>query len=73
MFTHSDASGRSYVSIRSSNPDPAREFVVTVSDGFYTGPDGLRDLAKAIKSFADAVDPKPKPKVKGAASEGGAK
>lgn len=64
MFTHSDASGRAYVSIRSSNPDPDRQFVITVSDGFYTGSKGLRELAKAIAAYADKVDPKPKAKAK---------
>lgn len=60
MFNFTAPGGRAYLSIRSSNPDPKRRFVVTVSEGFGIGADGLRDLAKQINNFADEVDPKAK-------------
>jgi len=73
MFTFDAPGGRSSLSIRPSNPDPNRRYSVTISDGFCIGADGLRDLAKKLKSFADQVDPKSSPKKAPApkAAEGG--
>lgn len=56
MYTLSAPGGRASISVRSSNPDPKRRFVVTISDGFCVGTDGLRMVAKFLKSTADGVD-----------------
>lgn len=56
MYTLSAPGGRASISVRSSNPDPKRRFVVTISDGFCVGTDGLREVAKFLKSTADSVD-----------------
>lgn len=69
MFTHSAPGGRAHLQLRSSNPDPARRFVLTVSDGFAVGADGVRELANAMLKFADEVDPAPK-KAKASAKKG---
>lgn len=56
MKNFSTPGGRDYLSIRSANPNPARRFVVTVSNGFALGTEGLRDLATWLKAQADAYD-----------------
>lgn len=61
-FSFTAPGGRAYMTIRSSNIDPNRRYAITVSDGFGIGADGLRDLAKQIKSYADKMDPPAKAK-----------
>lgn len=59
-------SGRDYLTVRSSNPDPSRRYAVTLSDDFSTGVEGLREMAQWLNDFADEVDP-PKKKTSKAA------
>lgn len=61
-FSFTAPGGRAYMTIRSANIDPNRRFAITVSDGFGVGADGLRDLAKQIKAYADKMEPKAKAK-----------
>lgn len=61
-FTH--LPGRAYLSVAERHPDPERRYLVTVSDNFQIGADGLRELAAWLNAFADDVAPKAKPKGK---------
>lgn len=46
MKTFTSPSGRTYVTVKSSRPDPASRFQITISDGYYTSAQGLADLGK---------------------------
>jgi hypothetical protein len=61
MFQYSAPGGRSYITIRDSNPDTDRRFHVAVSEGFCIGADGLRELASELNAFAADVSPLPEP------------
>jgi hypothetical protein len=67
MFNFTAPGGRAYLTIRSTNPDPARRFNVTVSDGFGIGSAGLRELAKGIDAFAKKLQAQEKAAAKAAA------
>ncbi|MCH2199769.1 MAG: hypothetical protein MK081_13400 [Flavobacteriales bacterium] len=56
MKNFSTPGGRDYLSIRSANPNPARRFVVTVSNGFALGIAGLRDLSTWLTEQADEFE-----------------
>ena len=66
MYHFKSEGGRDYLSFRSSNPNPARRFAFTVSNGFALGVDGIRDLSKWLAEQADLIEgietPAPAPK-----------
>lgn len=69
MFNFTAPGGRAYLTIRSTNPDPARRFNVTVSDGFGISTSGLRDLSKQIDAFAKKVEAEERAAAKAAAAK----
>lgn len=48
MKTFSFPSGRAWLTVKSSRPDPASRFEITVSDGAFIGAEGLIEAGKFL-------------------------
>ena len=56
MKTFSFPSGRAWLAVKSSRPDPASRFEVTLSDGAYISAEGLIEAGKfLIAAGKDAI------------------
>lgn len=56
MYNFSSPGGRTYLSFRSSNPNPSQRFVFTISNGFALGLEGIRELGAWLIEQADAIE-----------------